>query len=77
MHSHFKDICTECDKIIRQCQCQGPFENDPKTVHYFVCNDCQYQHGEPDYEQIMEDWKEAEYENRGKAEEWGGEDIPS
>lgn len=35
-HAHFKEVCTECKKVVAQCRCFHPW----KFVRDTICDDC-------------------------------------
>jgi hypothetical protein len=34
--SHFKEVCYECGKLVRQCRCVDHY----KEITHIVCEDC-------------------------------------
>lgn len=35
MMGHFKEVCSSCRKVLRQCRCPGP-----KTTTFTLCDSC-------------------------------------
>ena len=36
MAEHFKEVCSNCKRVIRQCRCPSI----DKTIKYSICDDC-------------------------------------